>query len=86
MALNASSHNIRMLQFSRARTIKSNLTRVEAGEKTGPSTGMPPPISDEIKSALLRAAHEDATGQQDPGQDGGDKEAGKKVKTEKECT
>lgn len=57
-----------------------------AGEKTGPVTGPPPPASDESKNAILSASQEDSTGQSAPGQDGGDKDAGKKVKSEKECT
>ncbi|KAI9701638.1 MAG: valine--tRNA ligase [Bogoriella megaspora] len=54
------------------------------GEKTGPATGQPPSVSQETSSALLDASKKDAVGQQAPGQDGGDKSAGKKVKTEKE--
>jgi len=48
-------------------------------------TGPPPPVSSESKNAILQAAQQDVTGQSAPGQDGGDKEAPKKQKTEKEC-
>lgn len=58
----------------------------QAGEKTGPVTGAPPPVSDESKNAILQASNEDVVGQSAPGQDGGDKDAGKKQKSEKECT
>jgi valyl-tRNA synthetase len=55
-----------------------------SGEATGPISGQPPPASDETKAALLGASKEDATGQSAPGQDGGVKDEGKKVKSEKE--
>jgi valyl-tRNA synthetase len=54
------------------------------GEPTGPNSAVPPAVADESKKAVLEAANADATGQSAPGKDGGDKEAGKKVKTEKE--
>ena len=57
-----------------------------AGEKTGPISGQPPPVSSETTSALLGAEKKDPLGQHAGGQDGVDKEAGKKVKSEKECT
>lgn len=37
-------------------------------------------------AALLGAAKDDPIGQHEGGQDGEDKDAGKKVKSEKECT
>lgn len=55
-----------------------------AGEKTGPVTGQPPSASSETASAILAASKDDPMGQHEGGQDGGDKEAGKKVKSEKE--
>ena len=54
------------------------------GEKTGPVSGQPPPVSEEAKGAVLEASNHDATGQSAPGRDGGEKNAEKKVKSEKE--
>ena len=55
-----------------------------AGEKTGPVTGLLPPLSSETSAALQRAANTDPLGQHAGGKDGGDQEASKKVKSEKE--
>lgn len=57
-----------------------------AGEKTGPISGPPPQASEETTSAILEATKSDPIGQHAGGHDGGDKEAGKKAKSEKECT
>ena len=57
-----------------------------AGEKTGPISGQPPPTSDETTAALLGAAKQDPMGQHEGGHDGPDKEAGQKVKSEKQRT
>ncbi|KAI9698483.1 MAG: Valine--tRNA ligase, mitochondrial [Candelina mexicana] len=54
------------------------------GEKTGPVTGAPPPLSDEVKNAIGGSATSDPIGQHEGGHDGGDKDEGKKVKSEKE--
>jgi valyl-tRNA synthetase len=54
------------------------------GEKTGTMSGQPPPPSDDTKAAILEAANGDLKGHNVPGQDGGDKNAEKKVKSEKE--
>ncbi|KAF2739349.1 hypothetical protein EJ04DRAFT_531980 [Polyplosphaeria fusca] len=54
------------------------------GEKTGPTTAPPPELSEDSKKAILEHSNADGTGQNAPGQDGGDKDAPKKVKTEKE--
>ncbi|KAF2417220.1 valyl-tRNA synthetase-like protein [Tothia fuscella] len=54
------------------------------GERTGPISGQPPPASDETKAALLDASKQDPAGQSAPGQDGGEKDVGQKVKSEKE--
>lgn len=54
------------------------------GLKTGPVSGQPPPASTETTAALLDAAKNDPMGQHEGGQDRGDKEAGSKVKSEKE--
>ncbi|KAH0253577.1 valyl-tRNA synthetase-like protein, partial [Aureobasidium melanogenum] len=54
------------------------------GEKTGPVSGQPPAPSAETTEALLSSAQKDPQGQNAPGQDGGDAEAPKKQKTEKE--
>ena len=56
------------------------------GEKTGPITGQPPPPSSKVTEALLDASKSDPLGQHVQGQDRGDKEEGKKVKSEKERT
>jgi valyl-tRNA synthetase len=85
MALNAASHNIRTPIASMLMGRPDcKLTFRPAGEKTGPVTGQPPPVSDESSRDILHAANNDATGQSAPGKDGGDKDAGKKVKSEKE--
>jgi hypothetical protein len=62
------------------------------GEKTGPVTGLPPPVSDETKAALADATNASPTRSHVPGQDAGSKagtpqaaEGEKKVKSEKEC-
>lgn len=55
-----------------------------AGEKTGPTTGDPPQVPSETAAALLGTSKNDPLGQHIGGQDGGDKQAGKKVKSEKE--
>jgi valyl-tRNA synthetase len=54
------------------------------GEKTGPITAPPPSLGEDSKKAILENASNEATGQSAPGKDGGDKDAGKKVKSEKE--
>ncbi|MCJ1228351.1 Valine--tRNA ligase, mitochondrial [Toensbergia leucococca] len=54
------------------------------GEKTGPISGPPPALSTEATAALLGNSQNDALGQQEGGQDGGDKDEGKKMKSEKE--
>ncbi|KAK3675677.1 hypothetical protein LTR78_004318 [Recurvomyces mirabilis] len=54
------------------------------GEKTGPVSGQPPPLSDEAKSAILDSANGDPKGHNAPGKDGGDQDGEKKVKSEKE--
>ncbi|KZF26102.1 valyl-tRNA synthetase-like protein [Xylona heveae TC161] len=55
------------------------------GEKTGPVTGQPPSVPAETKAAISNAAQtNDPTGQHVSGKDGGDKNEGKKVKSEKE--
>ena len=57
-----------------------------AGEKTGPTSGQPPPISSEAKDAIMASSEQDVTGQSAPGRDGGEKGAAKKQKSEKERT
>ncbi len=54
------------------------------GLKTGPVSGQPPSASSEATAAILDAAKTDPMGQHEGGQDRGDKEAGLKVKSEKE--
>ncbi len=54
------------------------------GEKTGPVTGQPPPLSSETQSAILQAANGDIKGHNAPGQDGGDQHGEKKQKSAKE--
>jgi valyl-tRNA synthetase len=49
-------------------------------------SGQPPAPSAETTEALLSSAQKDPQGQNAPGQDGGDAEAPKKQKTEKERT
>lgn len=56
------------------------------GEKTGPISGQPPSVSSESAAELLGAAKEDPMGQHQGGHDGPDKEADKKVKSEKQRT
>ncbi|KAI4228106.1 MAG: hypothetical protein L6R36_001886 [Xanthoria steineri] len=55
-----------------------------AGVKTGPVTEQPPQASSETMSDLLGSSQKDPMGQHQGGQDGGDKDAEKKVKIEKE--
>ncbi len=55
-----------------------------AGEKTGPISGQPPSASQETTAAILEAAKDDSMGQHEGGRDSGDKEAPKKMKSEKE--
>ena len=55
-----------------------------SGEQTGPVTGAPPKLSDDTKNAVLNAASEQHVGQSAPGKDGGDKDVGQKLKSEKE--
>nr|POE49579.1 valine--trna ligase, mitochondrial [Quercus suber]POF20073.1 valine--trna ligase, mitochondrial [Quercus suber] len=54
------------------------------GEKTGPVTGQPPPLSQDVKSDVLEAAGSDIKGQSMPGKDGGDAQGEKKEKSERE--
>lgn len=54
------------------------------GVKTGPVSGQPPPVSEEAQEQILQASETNGIGQSTPGRDGGDKDAGKKVKSEKE--
>jgi valyl-tRNA synthetase len=54
------------------------------GEPTGPQSAPPPALDGNVKKDILESANTDATGQSAPGRDGGDKDAGKKVKSEKE--
>ncbi|KAK4980865.1 hypothetical protein LTR66_010321 [Elasticomyces elasticus] len=54
------------------------------GEKTGPISGQPPPLSNDAKNAILGATEADPEGQSTPGKDGGDRALLKKQKTEKE--
>lgn len=53
------------------------------GEKTGPSSGPPPAVSDEVKKELLDAANADGAGQHAPGQEN-EKGVEKKEKSAKE--
>ncbi|KAB2574020.1 Aminoacyl-tRNA synthetase class I conserved site [Lasiodiplodia theobromae] len=53
------------------------------GEKTGPATGPPPPVSSETAAAVAESAKQDPVGQQAPGKDGEVKE-GEKPKTAKQ--
>ncbi|KAL2050731.1 hypothetical protein ABVK25_008969 [Lepraria finkii] len=57
-----------------------------AGEKTGPISGQPPSASQETTAALLGASKDDPMGQHECGQDRGDKDAPKKIKSEKELS
>jgi len=54
------------------------------GEKTGPATGQPPPVSADTQQAIVGAAQADPTGQSAPGRDGGDPNGGAKEKSERE--
>jgi len=54
------------------------------GEKTGPVTGQPPPPSNDTKAAIMAAANGDINGHSVAGQDGGEREGEKKMKSEKE--
>ena len=54
------------------------------GEKTGPVTTAPPSLGEDSKKDILESAGAEATGQSAPSKDGGDKDAPKKVKAEKE--
>jgi valyl-tRNA synthetase len=56
------------------------------GEKTGPVTGQPPPVSNETKAALAESAESSATGSHVPGRNAAPVagEGDKKVKSEKE--
>ncbi|KAF2088336.1 valyl-tRNA synthetase [Saccharata proteae CBS 121410] len=54
------------------------------GEKTGPATGPPPPVSSETAAAAISASENDPVGQQAPGKDGASADGEKKPKTEKE--
>ena len=56
------------------------------GEKTGPISGQPPPVSSEVTDALVGAAENDSMGQHQGGHDGPDKESDKKAKSEKQRT
>lgn len=49
-------------------------------------SGQPPALSAETTEALISSAEKDPQGQNAPGQDGGDANAPKKQKTEKERT
>lgn len=87
MALNAASHNTGMRPQATTKHYSSpNKRLLSAGVKTGPISGQPPPTSSETTSALLAAAKDDPMGQHEGGQDGGDKDAEKKVKSEKDRT
>ena len=85
MALNAASHNASKESEILVVEVARRLTDT-AGEKTGPISGQPPPASSETTAALLGAAKEDPMGQHEGGHDGPDKEAGEKVKSEKQRT
>ena len=85
MALNAASHNASKESEILVGEVARRLTDT-AGEKTGPISGQPPPASSETTAALLGAAKEDPMGQHEGGHDGPDKEAGEKVKSEKQRT
>ena len=54
------------------------------GEKAGPASGPPPQASSETVAAITQAANVDPLGQHAGGKDGGDADAPKKVKSEKE--
>lgn len=84
MALNAASHNPSTCQNSLP-FIPANQTK-PAGERTGPITGQPPQVMSEVTAALIGAQKKDPLGQHIGGQDGGDEDGEKKIKSEKECT
>ncbi|KAK5134371.1 hypothetical protein LTR08_006551 [Meristemomyces frigidus] len=54
------------------------------GMKTGPVSGQPPPLADDVKADILSAATDDIEGQNAPGQDGGEKDGGQKEKSKRE--
>ena len=54
------------------------------GIKTGPTSGQPPPASEDTVAAIADASKGDLMGQHDAGQDRGDKEVGTKTKSAKE--
>ena len=84
MAFNAASHNSgKRLVRAFGRSKKLSLV---AGVKTGPITEQPPQASSEAMSDLLGSSQKDPMGQHQGGRDGGDKNADKKVKSEKERT
>ena len=55
-----------------------------AGIKTGPVAGQPPAPSSDATAAILGASKTDPLGHHEAGKDNGDKEAGAKIKSEKE--
>ena len=67
-----------------------NTDTVAAGMKTGPVTEPPPPVSSELKDALVSSSEQDPKGHNAPGQEdlsqGATDGSGKKEKTEKERT
>lgn len=91
MALNAASHNISTaipIRATHSAVENKALTRADlatAGEKTGPVSGQPPSVSAEVTNDILASANKDPKGTSAIGQDGGDSEAPKKAKSEKEC-
>lgn len=82
MALNAASHNsgILLMRYQRV----DWLMNLIAGVKTGPVTEQPPQASSDAVSDLLGASKDDPMGQHQGGNDGGEKDAEKKLKSEKE--
>jgi len=55
------------------------------GEATGPiAPGGPPQASSEVIDAILASAEKDPLGQHAGGQDGGDRDPGREVMTDKE--
>lgn len=82
---------MRRLLLLRYRTIRSHSTMAlnaashnPAGVKTGPISGQPPPLSSETAAAVSDASRQDKLGHNEGGRDGGDKQAGAKIKSEKE--
>ena len=55
-----------------------------AGVKTGPISGQPPPVSSDTITAISESSKQDALGQHEGGQDGGDKKAETKAKSAKD--